>query len=646
MSYGSVLARDSVHDTPEAVGTMLRAAVTAIFFASGAASLILQVVWFKQLQFVLGSTTLSVSVTVASFFFGLSIGSAWGGRVADLVARPLRAYGFLELGLALVSFAVTAFLSHWSTWVGWLSPMLSLESPARLPLMVILSFATLALPTILMGATLPCLVRFLTRSRTELANRIGLLYGFNTLGAAIGTLSVGFVFIGLLGVTGSSLVASVVYACVGGFGLLAARHEQQLPVTDRKQEEVHGDGSKVTLLIWLFACSGFVSIAYEVVWFRFLTNISTSSVYAFAGMLGTYLFGLVIGALVCARFLAPRKDQLIRYFAVTQFGIAVAATLTLAILGKAGTLHSLFHPIVAALVPARAAMLLGDDVSFFLTCFVALLLPTTLIGISFPLASELTVMRMSGLGRRIGTLYALNTTGGVLGSLTAGFVLIPYLGSQWALTTLISINMLLFVVIAASEPGLLTRLWRPGAMAVTVVVVSFVLFGPHYLERQLTAFDDAKVLELRESKEATYAVLQYDDAAAGKFQQLLVNSKSYANNRPEGRRYMAAMAHYPLLLHSGPSDTAAVICVGTGTTVGAVTTHDELRAIYAVDLAPAVFDFARYFVPINQRFFAKPQGARGRGGRPQLPARHDEYLRRHHHGAATADGCRHRQSIH
>jgi spermidine synthase len=606
MRHGPVLSTDKAGDVPDAVA-MVRAAVTAIFFASGAASLILQVVWFKQLQFVLGSTTLSVSVTVASFFFGLSIGSAVGGRIADSVARPLRVYGFLELSLALVSFAVTDFLSHWSTWVGWLSPMLSLDSPARLPLMVVLSFATLALPTILMGATLPCLVRVVARSRTELAHRIGVLYGFNTLGAAIGTLSVGFVLIGLLGVTRSSLVASVVYACVGGFGLLAARREHPLPVTERAQEEVPSGGSKGTLLIWLFACSGFVSIAYEVVWFRFLTNISSSSVYAFAGMLGTYLLGLVIGALICARFLAPRKDRLLRYFAATQFGIAVAATLTLAVLGKAGTLHSVLSPIVSALVPAQAQRLLGDDVSFFVTCFAALLLPTTLIGISFPLASELTAVRMSAIGRRIGALYALNTTGGVLGSLTAGFVLIPCLGSQWALSALIAINLLLFAAIAASERGLPRSLWRPGAIAVAVVVVSFVLFGPHYLERQLTAFDGAKVLELRESKEATYAVLEYDKAATGKFQQLLVNSKSYANNRPEGRRYMAAMAHYPLLLHSGPSDSAAVICIGTGTTVGAVTTHDELRSIDAVDLAPAVFDFARYFVPINKRFDQNPK---------------------------------------
>src|SRR5262249_4588818 len=151
---------------------------------------------------------------------------------------------------------------------------------------------------------------------------------------------------------------------------------------------------------------------------------------------------------------------------------------------------------------------------------------------------------------------------------------IPYLGSQSALTALISMNVLLFIGIAASERGLLTSLWRPGALALSVGIASFLLFGPHYLERQLTGFTGARVLELRESREATFAVLEYQNDAAGRYQQLLVNSKSYANNRPEGRRYMAAMAHYPLLLHTRPSETAAVICIGTGTTVGSVSTHE------------------------------------------------------------------------
>lgn len=603
--------RRVTRDVSDPVSRRFRASVAAIFFASGAASLILQVIWFKQLQFVLGSATFSVSVTVASFFLGLSVGSAAGGRIADTIARPLMVYAFLELSLALVSFAVTAGLSHWPIWVSWMSPMLDLESSARLPVIVLLSLATLSLPTILMGATLPFLVRFLGRSRAELAHEVGYLYGFNTLGAAIGTLSAGFILIGLLGVTGSSVIASLIYAAVGSFALFAARYEN--PSAFSKTETYPSPNSRPadnpTSLIALFACSGFVSIAYEVVWFRFLTNISNSSVYAFAGMLSTYLFGLVIGALLCSRVLARHKDLLLRYFAVTQLLVAVAATITLATLGKARTFHSFLTPIISHLIPVRMQLLLGDDVSFFATCVLAMLLPTTLIGISFPLATELTVTRMSALGRRVGTLYGLNTIGGVLGSLAAGFLLIPYLGSQWALTALISMNLVIFVMTVLSQPSLLANriLWRQGAVAVTVVAASFAFFGPNYLERQLSTFEGAKVLALRESKEATFTVLEYQDPAAGRYQQLLVNSKSYANNRLEGRRYMAAMGHFPMLLHRGRAETAAVICIGTGTTIGAISTYQELQSIYAVDLAPAVFDFAHYFVPINHRFYDNPR---------------------------------------
>ncbi len=590
-----------------------RALITAIFFASGAASLILQILWFKQLQFVLGSATVSVSVTIASFFFGLSMGSALGGRIADTVSRPLRIYGFLELLLAPVSFAVTVLLAHWPAWVGWLSPMLDLESPFRLPVIVVLSLAILSLPTMLMGATLPFLVKSLTASRTELASRIGLLYGFNTLGAATGTLAVGFVLMGLLGVMQSSLVAAAVYLCVGCAGLFVARSESRLsPVKEPRPAQAANDtpqSAATSILVGIFACSGFVSIAYEVVWFRYLTNASTSNIFAFSGMLGTYLIGLVIGALVCAWYVAPRKDELIRAFALVQLFIAVFATVTISILGKARTVEAALSPAIAALVPLKAQVFLGGDVSFFLTCVVALLVPTTLIGISFPLASELTVMRMSALGRRIGSLYALNTIGGVLGSLAAGFLLIPYLGSQGALTVLVAMNVLLFIATALSQPDLLKMrsLWRQGIMGLGVIAATFLMMGPHYLERQLTNFDGATTLALKETKDATYAVLGYHDRAAGDYEQLVVNSKSYANNRPEGRRYMAAMGHYPILLHQGPVETAVVICIGTGTTVGAVSTHRELKSIDAVDLSPAVFKFAPYFVPINKRFYRNPK---------------------------------------
>src|SRR5215510_14804796 len=130
-------------------------AIHVMFLASGAAALIYQIVWFKQLQFVLGSSTYAVSVTVASFFFGLSLGSWLGGRVADRARLPLRAYAMFELAVSALSLGITLFLSKWALWAPFLTPVLGERSVASAVLTPLVSSVTLGLPTMAMGATLP-----------------------------------------------------------------------------------------------------------------------------------------------------------------------------------------------------------------------------------------------------------------------------------------------------------------------------------------------------------------------------------------------------------------------------------------------------------------------------------------------------------
>src|SRR5215207_620546 len=200
-----------------------------MFLASGAAALIYQVIWFKQLQFVLGSSTFDVSATVASFFFGLSLGSWWGGRLADRLRNPLRAYAILELSVSGLSLAITLFLSQWSVWTPWLTPFLGERSLVSAGLTLFVALSTLVLPTMLMGATLPLLAKYVVREQEALARRIGVLYGINTLGAAIGCATAGFVLLGRLGVLGSSLVGSAIYltiAIMAGALILNARGSQ------------------------------------------------------------------------------------------------------------------------------------------------------------------------------------------------------------------------------------------------------------------------------------------------------------------------------------------------------------------------------------------------------------------------------------
>jgi predicted membrane-bound spermidine synthase len=591
-------------------------AIHLMFLASGAAALIYQVIWFKQLQFVLGSSTFAVSVTVASFFFGLSLGSWFGGRLADRLLHPLRAYAALELSVSAVSLMVTLFLSKWSVWTPFLTPFLGEQSIVSAALTLLVSLSTLALPTMLMGATLPLLAKHVVRERDALARRIGLLYGINTLGAAIGCAAAGLLLLGALGVLGSALVGSAIYLTIAVMAgaLILGAHPKAPGATAEPPSTVTsvpptGSSREVGALVVVFALSGFVSIAYEILWFRVLANFSLHTVYAFAAMLSTYLLGLVLGAFICAKFLAPRKDRLLVNFARLQVLIAAAGLLTVAIIGRSRNILELITPLTASLgIPDRILDPLAGTTEMVVLSLVVFLLPTTLIGIGFPLASELTIHHLSALGHRLGRLYALNTIGGTLGSLTAGFLLLPHLGTQASLTLIVALNLSLFIATVASQPSLRQdrRLWRLGAEGIVFFAAGVWFLGPGYLVDAQTRFDGARVLAFREARDATFVVTGYESKDTGDYQQLLVNGRSYANNAPPGRRYMATLGHLPALLHPDPR-SALVACIGTGTTIGSLTVHPSLRTIKAVDLSQAVFDFAPLFEPLNHRFQRQPQ---------------------------------------
>lgn len=590
--------------------------VHVLFFASGVASLICEVVWFKQLQFAIGSSTYSVSVVVACFFGGLAFGSWLVGRLADQWRDPLRAYALLELSLAVASAAVTLLLSFWATWVEWLAPWLGPQSAVAKPIVVALSFLVLIVPTSLMGATLPVLAKYLVREHGQLAGRIGTLYGVNTLGGATGCFLVGFLLIGRLGVAQSALVASALYTAIAVAALalwrgVARPNGERLPAPGNESATLvmhqTADGAGRLLLI-AFSLMGFASIAYEVVWFRLLTYFGVHTVYAFSGMLGVYLIGLVLGSFLSARFLAPRKDRHLLLLARAQLLLGLAAMCSLALLGRARDLTAVLLPFDRWLGGQEWWFVQSGMFAFLCFCLIVLLVPTTIIGVSLPLVAELTTQRLSGIGTRLGLLYSLNTLGGVLGSLLAGFVLLPLLGSQWSFLAVVLLTLSLFVVLMASQHSLRANrvLWREGALTFVGVTACFVGLGPNYLKQALTNYPGAAVLAFRENPDATFVVLQYETPGSGLAQQLIVNGASYANNSPFGRRYMGTLGHLPALLHPDPK-SAVVICVGTGTTVGSLTLHPELEQVWAVDIAGLVFDLAPHFVPINNRFHSSPK---------------------------------------
>jgi spermidine synthase len=592
-----------------------------MFLASGAASLLYQVIWFKQLQLVLGSSTFAVSVTVASFFLGLALGSWVGGRAADTLRRPLLAYSLLELAVSVVSLLVTIGLSKWSIWAPGLTPLLGSQSLLAGTATFLVSFSTLILPTVFMGATLPVLAKYVVRDHQTLAQHIGILYGINTLGAAAGCAVAGLVLIGAFGVLRSAIIGSTTYMSIALVAYVIGQRRESPQASKQESKQTVdraaasldtgklGSSSRVGILVFVFAVSGFTSIAYEVLWFRILSNFSLHTVYAFSAMLATYLLGLVLGSLICATFLANRKDRLLVYFAQLQLLIATSGMVTLALLGRSRNILLAIASLPIRLeIPARFLDPLASTTEITAFCLVVLLIPTTLIGIGFPLASELTIQQLPILGRRIGRLYAFNTLGGTLGSLTTGFLLLPLLGSQASLTVVIVLNLLMFVLLVVSQPSLRVdrKLRRLGLEGVIVFGVGVWYLGPHYLAEAQTKFEGGRVLAFEETRDATFVVMGYQTEQDGSYQQILVNGRSYANNSPPGRRYMATLAHLPALLHPEPR-SVLVACVGTGTTVGALTVHPQIHSIKAVDLAQTVFDVAPLFEPLNHNFQRKPK---------------------------------------
>ena len=227
--------------------------------------------------------------------------------------------------------------------------------------------------------------------------------------------------------------------------------------------------------------------------------------------------------------------------------------------------------------------------------------------------------------------------GGVLGSLVVGFGLLPLVGSQGSYMIVVLLNLALFMILVASQRPLRgdRRLHREGALGVVFLMACGFVLGRNYLKESLTNFQGAEVLAFRESPDATFVVLGYQAPHTGRYQQLVVNGTSYANNSPPGRRYMSTLGHLPALLHADPH-SALVISIGTGTTIGSLTLHPRLERIWAVDIAPRRLRPGPAFRPAQPPVHRVAQGTPGRGRRPPLPAWDRASLRRADLRAAPA----------
>jgi spermidine synthase len=550
-----------------------------LLFVSGAAALIYQALWIKQLSLVVGVEVQAVTTGVSAFFAGLALGGWLFGKLADRVTRPLRLYAVLEIAVLLCAVGATFTLARSA------APFAQLQDRTGFFAWA-LPFMLVGLPAALMGGTLPVLMRVLAPGAGSIGRAGGRLYAANTAGAVAGTLATPFILIPALGVQGSALAAAALNAtaAIAAWVLARVRDERvrgsvtaSVPVTGKQR----ASGARLALV--LYAIAGGIALGYEVVWSQAIVQFISTRSFAFAIVLATYLCGLMLGSAVAARHVERIRDPW-GAFAVLIASAGVVALLEIACLG--GWLLQVQGTAAHAVFSVTGSMLAAMCARFALAGLCIAFVPTVLLGAAFPFVLRLRV-ESSSVGRDVGKVVALNTAGGIAGTLLTGFVLVPRLGLVHTLAAL---------AVAAAVVGLLAVLRGPGIgplarwsvfLAAGIALCATALTPANRLATLLTATRGGDLTFYEEGTGGTVAVLEQ---ATGdhRFRRLYIQGVSNSGDAMTSLRYMRLQALLPLIVHRGTPRSALVIGLGTGITAGALLPYPGLERRVVAELLPAV----------------------------------------------------------
>ena len=571
-----------------------------LLMASGTAALIFQVLWIKQLSLIVGVDVYAVTVGVSAFFAGLALGGLFIGRLVDRAQAPLMLYSVLEIGVALVGVATTIALAHTAS-------LFAILDAKSVFLGWGLVFVMIGAGPFLMGGILPAMVRSLGLSANRIGSGGGSMYAANTAGAIIGVLVSSFFLIPALGIQGTALAAAGigVLAASGGFWL--NRRVPRPTEADPKPDSTPRANSGV-IAILVYSIAGGLALGYEVVWSQSIVQFMSTRSFAFSVMLATYLSGLALGAAIFALW-ADRVRNLWGMFGLLIASAGLVALLEISVLGRwLGQLQTLGEN---AAISLTASILAGMCVRFAVAAICIVFVPTLLLGAAWPAALKLTV-DSGHVGRDIGKVVALNTIGGIGGTIITGFVLVPRFGLVRTLAIL-AVGAALLGLFAALRGSTGRRGARWATIAVAVAAVGATLLTPSdRLASMLAGARGGTTVFYEEGKGVTVAVLE-QTAGQNRFRRLYIQGVSNSGDTIPSLRYMRLQALLPLIIHGGEPKSALVIGLGTGITAGALLRFDGLDQRVVAELLPEVLRAASNF-----------QGNYGAAGDPRLDIRlHD-----------------------
>lgn len=618
------------------------AIIYLMFFLSGASALVYQVAWVRSLSLVFGGSHLAVTTVLSIFMGGLAAGGFLFGRRTDALKRPLRTYGLLEIGIGACA---ALFLLLVSLYPRLYVPLARLSPENAIYLTsvrVLFAVAAMAVPTTLMGATLPVLTRASGDDGAAPGVRLSFLYGFNTLGAVAGTLVAAFFLLGTYGVNATIRVAIAANLLIGLAALLLqarprrstagereydalARSGEAEPRGDIAEDDDAGCAGAGKLALWGIGISGFCALGYEVLWTRMLSMVVGATVYGFSTMLVAFLTGIALGSkafglllrLVPAATRGWKRSMV--FFGIVQVAIGVTALAVTYFLRD---------------LPAHAIriqnLLLGADLgefevrqgANFAVAFSHMFVPAFFMGMAFPLAARIRSGSTRSPGRAVGETLAYNTLGAILGAGLSGFALIYLFGIERSLQFLTLVNMSAGAIMAIrTRMRPLASFAIAAATGAVMVVLAinpalgrmwdrkyFAIYRSNAREAFSTSFnmkdamENTDVLYYAEGVDATVSAIK----VKGGHQAFITNGRVEASDHREGVQCQYTLGHLPMLLARNPKKVF-VLGTGSGMTLGATSVHPGVERIVLAEIEPKVLGVARTFSKYNHDVLENPK---------------------------------------
>jgi predicted membrane-bound spermidine synthase len=561
-----------------------------IFFLSGASALIFESLWFQLTGLSLGSSMWAISIVLASFMGGLSLGEGLVAFQGNRIKYPLRCYALLELIIGISGVLLVLGLPHLAKTLALLFRHLQDQTVLLNILRGAIAFLLMVVPAIAMGATFPVLGKAAIARDPNFGKVLGLLYGWNTLGAVVGVCASEAILIKWLGLSGAGFIAASCNILAASVALLFAReeHEVQDPYVPLQRSGIQGLSLKTWRLLAASFLSGFIFLALEVVWFRFLILFFSSNTLNFAILLAVVLTGISSGGLFAGHWFLKRHQ---------------ASTWIVPIIGLNGLLISVlyggFREVLVVIWYQSPGIQTVLASAFFLIFPVAFF-----SGVIFTLLGRILHDQMASETRTIGFLTLGNTLGSMGGSLLAGLVFLPLFGIERTFFLLALLYGVIVILVFEGKEFVrsIRRAVFHGliivAYGVSLIGFPFGLMKHFYLELPFMPcwHNGERRVALREGVNETIQYFRKDLLGQPYFYRLVTNGHSMSATTFEARRFMSFYAYWPMVVHPG-IHRALLVCYGIGVTAKALTNIPGIKQIDIVEISRDIVEMSAVVYP-------------------------------------------------